>query len=300
MPNQENDPQKTSEHALVGNQDNLKALMLAAQSSIADIVPKHLTAEHILKMVLIAASRNPQLFECTRLSILQSTMRSAELGLDCGGALGEGYLIPFRNTRLGVLEAQFIPGYRGLIKLARNSGKLVSLAARVVREGEHFQAHYGTTESIEHTPQIDGDELKPLRCVYAVAHLTDGSYQIEVMPRAQIERTRRRSKAATNGPWVTDYDEMARKSAVRLICKYLPLSPEMEKALGAENEAESRPEYVRISGPQGPLDPAQAANPSWGNALVEKLRSAPSLDAPQIADESSIRNAKDDEDAKPE
>lgn len=234
----------------VTNVATLKTLLDGCASKIADILPKHLTPERMTKMVLIAANRQPKLLECTAASIAQSLMRASELGLDCSGTLGDGYLVPFkRNFKVGndwrsVMEAQFITGYRGFINLARRSGSIQAIEARVVYANDKFTVKYGQPNPITHEPKLVGPRGE-IVCVYAVAWLagTDRP-QTEVMTLDEIHGIRMRSKTynaqkkKNDGPWDTDFAEMARKTVVRRIAKYLPLSPEVEKAIQQETEVE--------------------------------------------------------------
>jgi recombination protein RecT len=209
-------------------QANLKALLDRAKGSIAAVLPKHLTPERLLKVALSATSRNPALLACTPQSILLAVMQASELGLEIGGLLGDAYFVPFKE------QAQLIVGYRGMIKLARQSGEIKVLEAHVVREGDTFELEYGLEPRLVHKPAMSG-ELGKVIAVYAIARFKDGGYQVDVMTLAEIEAIRLRSKAVNDGPWNTDYAEMARKTVVRRLCKYLPLSPELAKAL--EHEA---------------------------------------------------------------
>jgi recombination protein RecT len=203
--------------------------------SLQDVIPKHLTPERIVKMALVAASRQPKLFDCTPQSFLQSVMKSAELGLDCVGTLGQGYLVPYYNSKIKALECQFIAGYQGLINLARRSGHISRIESRVVYENDIFDVEYGLDQKLTHRPYLGGERGK-IVCVYAVAELKDGSSQLEIMTIDEVEAIRERSKAKDSGPWKTDFGEMARKTVVRRIAKYLPLSPELAKAIETDDQ----------------------------------------------------------------
>lgn len=204
------------------------------QEALKTVLPKHLTPERVVKMALVAASRQPILFKCTKESFIQSIMKSAELGLDCSGTLGRAYLVPYYNSKIGAYECQFIAGYQGLIELARRSGNIARIESRVVYSNDKFEVQYGLDQRLAHTPRLGNDRGK-MTCVYAVAELTDGSRQIEVMSIEEVNAIRDRSKAKDNGPWKTDYSEMARKTVIRRIVKYLPLSTEMQKAFEADD-----------------------------------------------------------------
>ena len=220
--------------------DSLKSLLTGQKflTELQAVIPAHMKPEKIAKIALVAASRSPLLLQCSQASILKSLMVAGQLGLEPDGTLGSAYLVPYRNGKTGQYEAQLIPGYRGLIDLARRSGQIRNLSARVVHEKDKFEVRFGTEDRIVHEPSWEEDPGK-LKAVYAVAWFKDGSFQAEFMTRAQVDAVRKRSMASSSGPWASDYDEMARKTVVRRLCKYLPLSPELAAAVELDNLAES-------------------------------------------------------------
>ncbi len=220
---------------IVRDKNGLESLMGQMKDKIRDVLPKHLTPERVVKQVMVAASRNPRLFDCTQMSIAKSMMDASELGLDCSGSLGQGYLVPFFNGKLQSYESQFIPGYRGLIDLARRSGKIASIEAHNVHQKDSFEIEYGLNPKLSHRPYVDGDPGK-IKLSYAIAKMTDGSMQVEVMTGNQVEAIRQRSKAKDSGPWVTDTEEMYRKTVIKRLCKYLPLSPELARAIEIDDD----------------------------------------------------------------
>lgn len=209
-------------------------LLEAQKSQISAALPRHMTPDRMVRVVTTEVRKNPELLACDPVSFLGAIIQCSQLGLEPGNALGHAYLIPFWNSKKGCKEVQFIPGYRGLIDLARRSGQIVSISARAVHENDHFRYGYGTEEYIEHVPT----EAEPgeLTHVYAVAKLKDGGIQMEVMSRAQVEAIR--MKGNNNPVWKSHYDEMARKTVVRRIFKYLPVSVEMAGAALASDQAD--------------------------------------------------------------
>jgi len=212
---------------------SIRTLLEANKVALAQRLPKHLSVDRMLKVALTSFSKTPKLLLCTKESLMLSILQAAELGLECGGALGEGYLVPYGTT------CQFIPGYRGMINLARRSGEILSIEAHVVYQKDEFKCVLGLDPDLQHTPAWEEEDPGPLRFAYAVAKLKDGGTQFEVMSRAQISLIRNRSKAANSGPWVTDFDEMAKKTVVRRLFKYLPCSVEMAAAYDLQKSAES-------------------------------------------------------------
>lgn len=205
-------------------------LLAAKMDSLKAVATRHLTAEKLVKLVLVACSRTPKLMQCHPMSVLQAAMSSAELGL-APGPLGQCYFIPFENRKNNTIECQFIIGYRGLIELARRSGNIVSIQAEVVRAGDEFEFAYGVTTTFRHVPKA-ADANAPVTHAWAIAHFVGGGHQLVVMTKAEVDRIRGMSKSGQFGPWKDHYAEMAKKTVVRRLCKMLPLTPETAADFG--------------------------------------------------------------------
>jgi recombination protein RecT len=168
---------------------------IKAQMQLA--LPRHMTADRLVRIATTELHKIPKLAQCDQTSFLGAIMQVAALGLEPGGALGHAYLIPFdkrgklANGQWGVVgtEVQLIIGYRGMIDLARRSGQIVSLSARIVYAKDKFSYSYGMEETLEHVPH-EGAEPGEMTHVYAVAKLVGGGVQFEVMSRAKVEATR--------------------------------------------------------------------------------------------------------------
>ena len=207
----------------------LQQLLAQQQKSIASLVPEHLTPERLMRVAVNCVAKTPGLQKCTAASLLQCVLAAAEVGLEPGGVLGQFYLVPFGNVATPII------GYRGLLELARRSGQIASIRAVVVYTKDTFEMSEGVQQTITHRRYLDGD-AGPMRYVYAVAVLKDGSVQVEVMSKSQIDAIRARSRSGSSGPWVTDYEEMAKKTVLRRLAKWLPLSSErFERAVELDN-----------------------------------------------------------------
>lgn len=207
-----------------------------AQAKLAEVAKAHMKAEDLTRMALMALSRQPDLAKCSQTSILRALIDAAELGIKPGGLMGRGYLVPRKNRKNGELECHFDPGYRGLVDIARRSGQVRRLEAHVVHEKDVFELEYGDEPRLLHKPTLIGDPGQVI-AAYAVAQFADGSKQVEVLTRREIDKVKA-SSASQNGPWSNWYDEMAKKTAVRRICKLLPFSDELERALLAAGEVD--------------------------------------------------------------
>ena len=272
--------------------DNIRNLLEAAKPKLAEVTPKHLTPDRLMRVAIATMSRTPKLLECSPASLLNSVMQAAQLGLEPGSALGECYLVPYKTT------CQLIVGYRGLISLARRSGQIASIEAHVVHAKDKFNCRYGIDAKLDHEPDWS-DDPGPMVAVYAVAKLVDGSVQTEVMTKAQVDAIRKRSMSANNGPWVTDYNEMARKTVVRRICKYLPLSIEMAEALALEDgdevnvvdlppaEGGSKTEAVkaRLAARLGQTGPSAEERAAAEDLVAQAAAEAEAAAAPAAGDE---------------
>jgi len=197
-------------------------------------LPSHITAEKMSRVFLTAITTTPKLLDCEPASLMKAVMEASSLGLLPDGVLGHGYILPYGKS------AKFIPGYRGLIDLARRSGKIAWIQARVVYEGDDFSYGYGADPFLTHVPaRAVGAEPGKFHAVYAAAKFTEsGEVAFEVMYDDDVEKIRKRSRAGESGPWVTDFEEMARKTVVRKLMKYLPLSPDVQAAVTADEYAE--------------------------------------------------------------
>lgn len=225
----------------------IAALLLdpSVKQQMALALPKHVTADRLARIALTEVRKNPKLMQCDQTSFLGALMQCAALGLEPGGALGHCYLLPFnKREKVGGqwktvrTDVQFILGYRGMIDLARRSGQIVSLEARAVYAKDKFEVELGLDSNIVHKPAWEEADRGPLTFVYAVAKLVGGGVQFDVMSRAEIEKVRARSKSKDDGPWVTDFDQMSVKTVVRRLFKYLPVSIEIQRAVGLDEQAE--------------------------------------------------------------
>jgi recombination protein RecT len=190
----------------------IKAMFEAAKGKLMEVVPKHVSADRLMRVALMTISRQPTLANCSPESLLGAFMQAGQYGLEVGGALGEAYLVPYRNNRNGTSEAQFIMGYRGMILLARRSGEISTIHADVVRDGDAYSPPEFTidekgpriTFSHKHTAPATANII----AAYAVVTFKDNGYQLDVMTRDELDGIRARSKASSSGPWVTDFAEM--------------------------------------------------------------------------------------------
>ena len=209
------------------------------QKQMALAMPKSMTPDRLTRIVMTECRKTPALMKCAPESFYGAVLQCAALGLEPGSALGHCYLLPFGNgkDKSGRPNAQLIIGYRGMIDLARRSGQIVSLQAWTVHAQDTFNYQLGLNPDIEHVPASVADR-GPVTHVYAVAKLKGGGVQFEVMSRAEIEKVRASSKAGNSGPWSSHWDEMAKKTVIRRLFKYLPVSIEAVRAVEIDEKTD--------------------------------------------------------------
>lgn len=223
------------------------------QDALRSIAPKHLTPERIVNVSLAAAERQHKLYKCTPRSLLKAIMTASQLGLEVGGPMQEAHLVPFFNKHTGKHECNLVVGYQGFLTLARRSGEIARVEARVVRKGDELSVDLGTDPKIAHRPMLaESEDIGEAGnvAVYAVAWFKDGGVQFDVMSHAEVEKIRGRSKAGDDGPWVTDWDEMARKTVVRRLYKYLPKSADIQLAIELNDRSETGQSVQDILAPK--------------------------------------------------
>jgi recombination protein RecT len=172
------------------------------------------------------------------------------LGLEPIPQLGYCYFIPFKNKHnrdeKGEVqkEVQFMIGYKGQIQLANRSSEVTSIYAQVVFENDHFEYEFGLEPVLKHKPAL-GDRGKPVY-VYAATKYKNGGYNFEVMSEYDVEKIRRRAQSQQLwdtknkrlypspepiGVWKTDTEAMWKKTAIKQVLKYAPMSIEYQKAM---------------------------------------------------------------------
>lgn len=216
----------------------LTGMLETYRAEIARALPRHIGPDRMLRIATTSARKNPELLECTPESFLGAVIQSAQLGLEPDTPLGHAYLIPFRNNKTGRKEVNFLPGYRGLLDLIYRVQGHPLLMPVAVYEEDVFQYERGLLPILKHTPMPQGPGSK-LVAAYCTATWADGRKEFDVMTRNGIEAIRTRSKATGFSPWKTDYEAMAKKTVIRRLAKYLPMSAELQTAIGLADRADS-------------------------------------------------------------
>ena len=204
------------------------------RKALEETLPRKLTIDRFLRTAMTSIRKVPKLRECTAASLFGALLQAAQLDIEPDTPLELCHLIPYGK------EATLIVTYKGYIALGYRSGKIQSFDVGVVREGDRFEWTQGSDARCDHTPiteaifkQVPNPAGGPnitiatgenVTHAYAVAHLVGGGHVQAVLTHAQIEAHRSHSRAAKSGPWVTHWEEQAKKTAVRVLRKIMPMS----------------------------------------------------------------------------
>lgn len=211
----------------------IKDYINAMSGEIAKALPQVITPERFTRIALSAVSNTPKLGSCTPQSFLGAMMNAAQLGLEPNTPLGQAYLIPFENRKKGITECQFQIGYKGLIDLAYRSGEVKMIDAQVVYENDEFEYELGMDPVLKHKPART-NRGNPIY-FYATFKLTNGGQGFQVMSIEDVhDHAKKYSKTYNNGPWQTNFEEMAKKTVLKKLLKYAPLKTEFVKQVTSD------------------------------------------------------------------
>lgn len=223
------------------------------KDSWALVLPKVCTPDRFTRVALSCLRKNEKLLQAIQtkegqVSTAQAFMKCAELGIEPDGR--RAYLIPYKN------EVQLIIDYKGIAELAMRSGYISNIHADKVCENDDFVYNVGTIE--KHVINFKTERGKPY-AYYAIVTFRDGTKKCEVMSLKEVDSIKERSAAWSNYkkwgktcPWNTDYDEMAKKTVFKRLAKWIPQSPEVQRAIEIDDEDYKKEPIVLDAIPEDP------------------------------------------------
>lgn len=201
-------------------------------------MPRGAEASQLVRDALTAVRTTRNLERCDAPSVLGALMNCAQLGLR-PSVLGQAWVLPFWDGRSRSYRAQLIVGYQGFIDLAYRSGSVASIVARTVYANDVFDVDYGLSDNLTHKPCMNGPRGEAI-AYYAVVKFSAGGHVFWVVTQSDAEShrdlyaPRNKSKEIT-GPWKSDFEAMARKTAIRQLTKWMPKSVELSNAVQADD-----------------------------------------------------------------
>jgi len=246
--------------------DELSKIFEDYKDKIARVLPKHLSFDKLVRLAFTSFQKNPKILECTRGSIVGSVLQAAHLGLEIS-LLGHGDIVPFFNNKTKQLEAQFIPGYQGLVDLARRSGDVLVIKGAVIYENDTYDYEYGINAFLKHKPTLSKRGSKV--GVYAYATLSNGGFYFDIVGMEEAEKIRNYSKSPNSPAWQSEPDQMYAKGMIRRISKMIPKSVEFHKAVMLDEMA-ARGASQGLDLDQYEFDPESKSFVVDDNRLIEE------------------------------
>lgn len=269
--------------------DNFVITILSDKSGALErTLPAHIRPERFRRNLSAAINQHPKLLSCDPSAVLNEVSKAAALGLLLDPQLGEAYLIT-QWSKDGDTPRLMI-GYRGLIKLARQSGDISTIYAHEVCDLDRFHVALGSDKKLIHEPNYLTDRGK-ICMYYAVVHFRNGSTDFEPMSLRDIYAIRERSdgwRAFKSGkikstPWASDEGEMAKKTVIRRLMKRCPQSPELAEAFSHEDADYVDVEEIPIKPPRAKIHRTIVTAPSEAEVTDVGPEPQSSHDGPEDA-----------------
>lgn len=210
--------------------DQVRSSLTQMSPEFVKVLPKHVTADQFIRIVMTAVQDNPELLLADRTSFFSACMKCAQDGLLPDKR--EAALVVFKD------RVAYMPMVGGILKKVRNSGELVSISTSCVFEKDRFDFGTDSTRGgdyLEHHPDVFATDRGEMKGAFAIAITKGGGAYIEVMSLPEIKKVQAVSRAKT-GPWQEWFDEMAKKTVIRRLSKRLPMSTDLEKTIHADDE----------------------------------------------------------------
>lgn len=222
---------------MVGSLQAAAALLDRKKPDLAEMLPEGMSVDRFVRLVMTEINDKPKLLGCNQVSLYGEVCKAAAAGLEIGKTFGQFYLVPFGNTCQGIV------GYKGMAALAMRHPDVLKVQAEVVYKGDHF-LHDTVAEVLEHRidPHVDRTNNALIIGAWAMVTQRNGVKHIVYKSVAEIEQRRKRSRAAADGPWVTDYPAMCRKTVLRVLLwgGTVPMSTKAAEFIEQEVQEETK------------------------------------------------------------
>lgn len=246
--------------------DKLVTMIDRYKPQLAAALPRSMTADRFARIVMTEVRKNPKLAECTTQSFLGAVFTAAQIGLEIGAHLGEAFVIPFRNTKKGTVEATLLIGYKGMVKLMWDSEQIASLSEVIVHAKDAIEYRQGDDEKILHGPyappvevlakaadpkaKLTAEEREALDpgppiAYYAIIKTKNGGRRRAFMWVSEVNAHRdryARNADDADSVWRTNPDAMALKTVIRKAAKLAPRAverPSLQQAIALDELAEA-------------------------------------------------------------
>lgn len=218
--------------------NDIEKVLNSYKIQIEKALPKTYDSARFISNAITLLTRNKSLLNCNVESLLSSIILASNFGFNLIN--NDAYIIPFYNSKKGTTDANFIIGYKGLIKMMHNNNKVLSIYAETIHETDEYEIIYGINPEIKHKPDLTAEKTEiNLIGAYAVAKYVNGGYNFIFLTKSEIESYKKRSKDTNYSIWKTDYIAMSKKTAIRRLAVYVPNSDEMQTAINTDDSVTS-------------------------------------------------------------
>ncbi len=237
---------KASQQAVSSKEkSDFNNLVDRSRTEISKALPRGFDCDRIIRVAKTAVRDNIKLQQCDPLNVLAGVIKGAQLGFEVNSPLGFAYIIPYKNNNSGVMEAQFQIGYKGHLELCHRTRLYKTISAEAVYPNAvKWDYEKGLDRYLIHKPSLDGPEGEPTH-YYAVYKALNGAQDFEVKTRQQIINFSEKHSSAVKGkyssPWTTNFDEMAKKTVLKMLLKYAPKTIDLAMALDKEDSNHDLP-----------------------------------------------------------
>ncbi|MCP4756728.1 MAG: hypothetical protein GY866_38180 [Proteobacteria bacterium] len=222
----------------LGNPENVKTLIADMKDNLLDTLPEYIKPDDFLRMALVEVTKNPGLLECTQESFIGAMLTATQEGLQIGSSTGECWVIPYYSSKAKRKEAQYQRGYKGLYKLAQNTGLYKIIDVDVIREKDpRPTAKKGSDFCFAFEPDYFEDDRGRVIAYYCYTELLSGERDFTIMTVKKVEEHRQKYSKQPNSPaWKNNFDAMAKKTVFTQHMQFKPKTTVLAHAMNSDDK----------------------------------------------------------------
>lgn len=203
--------------------------------------------QQFLTSVLSLVNSVEKLKDCPPLEVYNCCLAAATLDLPVNNNLGFAHVIPYFDSKSGIMHPQFQMGYKGYIQLALRSGEYEDMDSRPVYENELIGIDEFTgTEIIRFMPEQDrGDKIVGYMAYFVTLKGFKKRLYMSLSQLGDHGAKYSKSYSYKTGIWQTEPDAMMRKTVLKLLLsRWGILSTQLQKAIESDQTSDGDKNYV--------------------------------------------------------
>jgi recombination protein RecT len=197
-------------------------------------------ANAYVSSILTTINSNQLLQKASPESIYQSAMVAASLNLPINQSLGFAWIVPYGQ------QAQFQLGWRGFVQLAQRTGQYLNINVITIYKTQFVSFDPLSEKLVCDFSKEPGADIAGFAAYF---ELLNGFTKTVYWPMERVTaHGKRYSKSFSNGPWKSNFEEMAQKTVLKnALSKWGIMSIEMQQALKYDQavvKESGEPDYV--------------------------------------------------------